>query len=134
MRKIISLILALTVICSAVPAMAAAPSWTMPTGYYQSTPVQFTPVDNAHCYQNSPCFGWPIIHGATYELVVARDEALTDIVESVENIPVNVYTFPHTLEAGKVLYWAVRYKLNNKASEWSESRRFLIDEYGCMEK
>jgi hypothetical protein len=67
--------------------------------------------------QNSPSFTWPIIYDATYELVLANDKELTDIAYEVKDIPVNVYTFSHTLEAGKDYYWAVRYKLKGKYSK-----------------
>jgi hypothetical protein len=87
---------------SVAPVMAAGElSWDMPTGYYLQEKMTIKPVDNYHSMQNSPSFSWPIIYDATYELVLANDKELTDIAYEVKDIPVNVYTFPHTLEAGK---------------------------------
>ncbi len=129
MKKIISLILTLCMLISCLPVMAAGElSWDMPQGYYLQAIMKLQPVDNYHCYQNSPSFTWPIVYGSTYELVLANNKELTDIAYEVKDIPVNVYTFPHTLEAGRDYYWAVRYKLNGRYSVYTEPRRIYIDE------
>lgn len=129
MKRILCLILTLCIIIPCLPVFAAGElSWDMPQGYYKQAVMQIRPVDNYHCYQNSPSFTWPIVYGSTYELVLANNKELTDIAYEVKDIKVNVYTFPHTLEAGKDYYWAVRYKLNGKYSVYTEPRRIYIDE------
>ncbi len=132
MKRIICTIITLALIMSIAPVSgvfaAGELSWEMPAGYYLQEKLFYRPVNNYHSYQNSPCFTWPIVYGSTYELVLCDDAELKSIVYEVKDIPVNMYTFPHTIESGRDYYWAVRYKLKGKYSVYSEPRRFYLDE------
>lgn len=129
MKKLICIIIAVITIFSVVPSFAeGGPSWDMPAGYYSAGgTIEFRPFNNYYSHQNSPAFSWPIVFGATYEIILASDKELNDIKYREDGLKHNVFVFSYSLEADREYYWAVRYKLNGQTSEWSEPRRFYID-------
>jgi len=128
MKKMLVILLAVIMAVSNIPAMASEPGWDMPSGYYSAGgTLEFRPFNNYYSHQNSPSFSWPIIFGATYEIILCSDKELQDVKYRETDLSHNVFTFPYTLEGNKAYYWAVRYKLNGKNSAWSEPRRFYID-------
>ncbi len=90
---------------------------------------RFKPVHKYACMQNPPDFTWPQIDGAySYDVIVCKDEALTDIVYRKDDIRYAYYNFNYTFEPG-VYWWSVRYRITSsgEASDWSVARRFRID-------
>ena len=134
--RIKSLILAIVMIFTAIPAVFAAdevkPTLSLPEAFVKiGTPVGTqTPFKPEHKYgsmQNAPDFTWPAISGAEkYDLIVCSDEELTDIKYSKYDLKWHYYNFPNTFEPG-TYYWAIRYYIGNEVSPWSAARRFRID-------
>lgn len=133
--KICSAVLAFSMIvslCPAVLAAAAGPTLKIPSEFLNvdakvGAKTPFKPVHKYGNMQNVPDFTWPAISNAEkYDLIVCRDEELTDVAYSAENIEWHYYNFDHTFEPG-TYYWAVRYWIGKEYSEWSAARRFRID-------
>jgi len=119
--------------CSAqVVAASTATTLEMPDYFMlpDSDIGALMPFKPAHMYnstQNPPDFTWPRIADAEkYDLIIARDEALTDIAYSKYGLENHYYNFPHTFEPG-FYYWAVRYYIGDEVSNWSTPRRFRLD-------
>lgn len=89
--------------------------------------MPFAPADNYISMQNSPSFLWPR-EGDSYDFIICADYELKNVLYRVDGLKNNYYTFPHTLEAGRDMYWSVRFKKNGKLSSWSTPRKLIIDE------
>ena len=121
MKRIICLIITLSMLLSVTPVMAAGLEWKE-----TKDDVPIFPLDNYYSRQNSPSFSWPYVSDATYEIVLANDKELTDIAYREEGLKYNVFTFSYKLEADKIYYWSIRYKIGSSYSEWLEPRRIYI--------
>jgi len=112
---------------TATVAFAGAPEWPAPSSNGLSMP--FRPDDKYVSQQNPPGFCWQYVPNAkSYNLVVANDKELTDVVYSKSGITTNYYTFDYTFETGKQYFWAVNYvNSSGVQSEYSAPRRFIID-------
>ncbi len=133
MKKIISLIIVFSVICSLcagiIPVSAEEGlSWDIRESKYKDTETEwkFRPVKDRVSMQNPPDFSWPWVDIATsYDLKVCKDKALTDIVYEKTGITNNFYNFNHTFEPG-IYYWSVRFNSPKGQSVWTEASRFLL--------
>lgn len=126
-RRIISLVLSMCILFSILsfPAVSAEKDWP----YYNSDAMQFRPAGNYHSEQNPPHFSWPYVDNAkSYDIAVATDPEMKNVVYSKSGIERNVYNFPYIFETKTVYYWSVRFKTSSGLSSWSEPRRFIIDE------
>lgn len=134
LKRICCLVLALGMVISVSPQVFAedTPTLSLPSAFMDvnekiGTDTPFKPPHRYNTMQNPPDFTWPRIRGATkWDLIIARDEALTDIAYSAEGIPWHYYNFDHTFEPG-TYYWAVRYYEGTNYSNWSTPRRFRLD-------
>lgn len=108
---------------TATVALAGAPVWPAPSSNGLSMP--FRPDDKYVSQQNPPGFSWQYVPNArSYNLVVANDKELTDVVYSKSGITTNYYTFDYTFETGKQYFWAVKYvNSSGEQSEYSAPRR-----------
>lgn len=99
----------------------------LPTDNYSDKFVRFLPLDNYTVSQNPPDFLWrSISESVSYDLIVCRDENLTDIVYSKYDNENHFYNFSEPFEPG-IYYWSVRYKTSNGTySQWKEPSRFLV--------
>ena len=91
--------------------------------------AHFKPVHQYACMQNPPDFTWPEIRNAhSFDLIVCKDEALTDVAYRKDEISYSYYNFPYAFEPG-TYWWAVRYRTTDggEPSSWSVARRFRID-------
>ncbi len=131
MKKIISVFLTAALIFSTVPVSSIAAGelkWEDRESTFKATGQewQFRPPVQYVSEQNPPDFSWPKVNGASgYELVVCRDEQMTDIAYENRNLDRHYYNFSVAFEPG-VYYWSVRYKMDGKFSEWTKSSRFII--------
>ncbi len=139
MKKILSLILALSFLICALPMNALAlknegtlkwPEMTKyaPTDNFSDKYMRFLPLDNYTSMQNPPDFLWrPIPQAESYDLIVCSDKEMNDVKYSKYEIKGHFYNFTYPFESG-VYYWSVRYKTSSSYSVWTEPRRFRIDE------
>lgn len=128
MKTKTALILLFAIIINiAAPLAVFSAELKWPTDYKLSgLQMPFRPADKYETMQNPPDFAWSAVTDATaYDLIVCKDEALTDIVYQKSNVTTNFYNFDHTFEID-TYYWSVRYKVGNKLSEWAPARRFRI--------
>jgi hypothetical protein len=89
--------------------------------------MPFRPADQASSEQNPPDFSWSYVDFAQkYELQIASDASFDTIEYSNDEIPVNVFNLPHTLDTGKDYYWRVRYYVPQGWSAWSDTRKFGV--------
>ena len=79
--KIVCLAVAITLLASTlVFAADANEPWDV-TYDHGGLVIQFQPIDSYVCEQNPPNFKWGYVKDATsYELIVAKDPALKDVV------------------------------------------------------
>ncbi len=133
MKKITALFLTAALFFSFLPLSAnAAPTWPTSRVDSHGEMMPFQPVKDYYSQQNPPCFTWPMISGATYELAVSADSEMKEIRYEAKDLEKNVYGFPYTFEADRVYYWSVRYKTSSGTySEWREPSRFYIDADAC---
>lgn len=140
MRKLTAILLMLAMLVTLVPAYAAdeqaaeaeteaeaeAPN---PWDQYQVNELSmpFKPADKYLSHQNPPDFTWPYVEGATYDVIVCRDEGLTDVAYQKTGITTNYYNFEYTFETGVYYWWAVRFNMGGSPSGWSRPLRFKID-------
>ncbi len=125
---------AIIVVCTTLTAFGeeSKPTLQLPATHLNlnAHPGAMTPFKPEHKYgsmQNPPDFTWTQINGAeSYDIVVARDEQLTDIAYREDGLKWHYYNFPYTFEPG-TYWWAVRYHIGNKVSDWGVARRFRID-------
>ena len=125
MKRIISLILALSLILSfiSVGVFAADAKWPEEDPYK----TRITPVNNYHSFQNPPSFKWQAIDGAvTYDVKICTDKELKNIKYEKSGIKTNYYNFPYTFEPGEY-FWSYRFSTKDGTSDWCEARRFLLD-------
>ncbi|SFB56423.1 Fibronectin type III domain-containing protein [Cohnella sp. OV330] len=110
-----------------VQPAAAATGW--PASVLDGTNMPFGPSDGLVTTQNPPDFHWPAVPGADgYDLQVSRSSSVADVVYENDALTVNYYNFPHAFDAG-TWYWRVKYhKPADGWSEWSDVRRFRIEE------
>jgi len=133
MKKIISFVLAITLLSACMLPMAqAAESASPDAGWNIQFPssgrmMPFRPIDQYVSQQNPPAFTYPLVEEATYDIIVCSDPELKNVVYSKEGITNNYYNFEYIFETGVHYWWAVRYVRNGKASAWSDARRFRID-------
>lgn len=134
LKVIISIILIFTMLSGFMTAFAAGGKATLelPFKWTQLQPEMdsYTPFKPPHNYssmQNPPDFTWTDVKGATsYDIVIARDEALTDIAYLAEGLQWHYYNFPYSFEPG-VYWWAVRYYVGKQFSDWCVPKKFRID-------
>jgi len=87
----------------------------------------FMPEDKYVSQQNPPGFRFPLVSGATYEVIVCSDPELKNVVYTEKGLNRNFCSFGYTFETGVEYYWAARYIKNGVPSGWSDVRRFRID-------
>lgn len=129
LTKIISLLVALTMIIPTF-AFAAAADEPWDNSYnHNGTGMPFTPAEGYVSTQNPPDFKWGLVSdAASYELIVARDPELKDVVYNKAGLDLNYLSIDQTLETGIPLYWSVRYKSKaGNTSTWATVRKFRID-------
>jgi len=136
MKKIIALLIAISMLLSVVPVFAALENEGTLTweerGDIENVKDEdrewhFRPYPDTRAEQNPPGFSWPVVDGATsYDLVVARDKEFNDIAYKEYGLTENFHNFPYLMETGVVFYWAVRYHSDAGTSKWTEPSRFLI--------
>ena len=132
MKKIICLIISVSMLFTYLPAFAledGTVNWDVRKNTYKSYGLEM-PFRPAHKYvseQNPPDFSWPYVDIAkSYNLVVCRDEAMTDIAYEKKGITLNVYNFDATFDIG-TYYWSVQFETKDgRFSEWSDVRRFTL--------
>ena len=130
LSKVICLLVAFTMV---VPGLAfAADNKELPWDYnynHSSYGMPFTPAEGYVSEQNPPDFKWGYEKTAvSYELIVAKDAELKDVVYNKAGLDLPYLSIDKTLETGIPLYWAVRYKDKaGKVSTWSTVRKFRID-------
>ncbi len=126
--RVICLLVAVTLLApTLVFAADASEPWDA-TYDHGGLVIQFQPIDSYVCEQNPPNFKWGYVKDATsYELIVAKDPELKEVVFQKAGIDVPFANPGETLEAGIPLYWAVRYKNAKGTSNWSTVRKFRID-------
>ena len=126
--RFIAMLTMFSLLCGVMPAMAEEEGIAWPVNYgLDGRESPFRPPQKYITQQNPPDFSWPMVSGASaHEVIVCRDEAMTDIAYSKSGIALNFYNFTEPFEIG-TYYWAVRYKLGTKYSVWTEPRRFRID-------
>lgn len=88
--------------------------------------MPFRPYDKQVVEQNPPDFSWKYIDGATYNLRIAANSSMTDIVYEKTGLLKNVLNPETTFNAG-TYYWQVQYVNGTTTSEWSNTRRFRIE-------
>ncbi|MFC5468532.1 DUF4962 domain-containing protein [Cohnella suwonensis] len=110
-----------------LPVAEAAPGW--PASSLTGLQMPFGPADSLVTTQNPPDFHWPAIGGADqYHLQVSRSSTVAEVVYENEALTKNFYNFPNVFEAG-TWYWRVKYyKPADGWSEWSQIRKFRIEE------
>lgn len=124
---ILKIICAVTVLSMLLPMCVFAEDPWDSTYNFNSNLMKFTPEENYVSEQNPPSFKWGKIEECTdYELIVAKDSALTDVVYNKKGIEDNYFNPETTLPEGISLYWAVRYTLDGRTSTWSTVRKFRI--------
>ena len=132
-KRIITLILAVAMLISAMPTVSfAAGELTLPDIYKEyfpdiSTKTPFRPVHQYLYRQNPPTFTWPAIDGAeSYDVIICADEALTDVRQEKKGVKNNFILFDTTFEENVYYWWALRYHKGSDVSEWSVARRFKL--------
>ena len=132
MKKIISLIISISMLCAHFSAFAlenGTVSWDERENIYKDYGLEmpYRPVDKDICEQNPPDFSWPYVNIAkSYNLIVCKDEAMTDIAYEKKGITLNVYNFDVVFDIG-TYYWSVQFETKDgRFSEWSDVRRFTI--------
>ncbi len=127
MKRILNLVIALSMILSFIPVMAAETN-LVPWPALQSRDANVYPADNYITEQNPPGFVWRYVDKVKYYVLeIFDDPSLTTPLYSVET-RVCAYMFPHTFDKNKTYYWRVKYITDDgKTSEWTEVRRFKID-------
>ena len=126
LTKIISLLVALTML---IPTFAFAADKDQPwdaTYNHEGADMPFTPAEGYVSIQNPPDFKWGQVKDAdSYELIVARDPELKDVVYNKAGLDLNYLSIDQTLETGIPLYWTVRYKAKSgTTSTWATVRKF----------
>lgn len=92
----------------------------------QGTEWRFYPAADYTSHQNPPDFSWPYVEQAVfYDLIISKDESFDNIYASAYGLTENYYNFSYTFDED-VYYYKVRFYTAEKASEWSETRRFSI--------
>ena len=132
--RIIALAVLCTMLWGLVPAMAKP---ALPAKWTQQTPktdsyTPFKPPHNYSCIQNPPDFTWPSPNNnATYkyDLIICKDEALTEVAYEAKNLEWHYYNFPYTFEPG-IYWWSVRFYANGnkEPSDWAAAKKFRIDQ------
>lgn len=129
LRVLLSLVLVLSMCLPLMAPVFAAEDAPWDADYKHSMNIMpFAPSDGYVSMQNPPRFTWGLVTGINnYELVVARDSELKDVIYKDDTLVFN-YTIPsQTFDTGVSLYWAVRYKTGKEYSTWSQIRKFRID-------
>ena len=129
LTKVVSI---LVVFAMLMPTFAFGADVKQPWDYdynHSGTAMPFTPTEGYVSQQNPPDFKWGFKKEAvSYELIVAKDAALKEVVFSKADLDLPYLSIDKTLETGIPLYWAVRYKDKaGKLSTWSTVRKFRID-------
>ena len=128
MKRKISLFLIFILLFNlTLPLSVFAADLKWPTDYKLSgLEMPFFPYDKYETMQNPPDFSWSAVTTAdSYDLIVCKDENLSEIVYEKKDIKRNFYNFESAFEID-TYYWSVRYKQGNKYSEWAPARRFRI--------
>lgn len=88
------------------------------------TPTLATP-ENASTDLTVPVeLTWNTVNNAeTYNLTIAKDQALSNIVKTLTDISTTDYNFEDA-EKGTTYYWTVQAKNSNTLSQWSQIRNF----------
>ena len=131
-KGLTALIISFMIVINIVPAYAADASLTWESSAVElredGTHLAFRPANNYISEQNPPTFQWTYVSGNTgYDIIVCSDPELTDIKYHKEGVKYNYYNFDCTFETGSDYYWAVRYNLGGKKSEWSKPIKFRIN-------
>jgi chitinase len=88
------------------------------------SPPLFLPADGEQCTDVNMQFKWNAVGGAdSYYLLIAGDDAFTEIVEDVSGIT-DTLAEVSDLENGKLFYWKVRANDGSCYSDWSDVRSF----------
>lgn len=96
--------------------------------YVDDLKILFRPIDDYSCEQNPPDFSWHKVNSAvSYDVIVCRDEALTDVVCEKTGLENPFYNFSEPFEPG-TYYWSVRFHTESGLSVWQPARRFLIED------
>lgn len=133
MKKILSLVLAITLLATCMLPIAQAAETASPDAGWNmqfrkdGRMMPFRPLDQYVSQQNPPSFTFPFVEDATYDIIVCSDPELKNVVYHKEGIPNSYYNFECIFETGVHYWWAVRYVVNGKPSGWSDARRFRID-------
>ena len=134
MKKIITLILAVCLLCTCIaPVALGAESAASPDAGWNfkfrtdGRMMPFRPIDQYVSQQNPPSFTFPLVEDATYDIIVCSDPELKNVVYHKEGIVNSFYNFETIFETGVHYWWAVRYVKDGKPSGWSDARRFRID-------
>lgn len=131
MKKVISIVLTAALVFGMLPISILADGelkWEDRESTFKASGQEwaFRPPAAYVSEQNPPDFSWPKVNGASgYELIVCRDEQMTDIAYENRALDRHYYNFPNAFEPG-IYYWSVRYKANGKISEWTNPSRFII--------
>ena len=114
-KSALSLMVILSMCISLIPAVFAAEEEPWDANYDHSANIMpFTPAEGYISQQNPPQFKWGLCEGCdAYELVVAKDKELTDIVYRNDALKLNYFVPNEVFDTGIPLYWAVRYKTGN---------------------
>ncbi len=146
MKKILSLLLVL--ITAVIPVNAATlNNWIKDTAKLENNlnvttysvkscwddnmkelDMPFRPFDKQVVMQNPPDFSWKYVDGAeSYNIRISTNTSMTDIIYKKTGVLKNILN-PETAFNEGTYYWQVQYVKDGTTSDWSNVRRFRIDE------